>query len=157
MNLHFSRLELRIPPPIVALLAAVGMWLLAESLPYGRIMFRGHDYVGGVIALAGGLFDLAGLWAFRTSRTTINPLAPQRSSALVSHGIYSITRNPMYVGLAVVLVGWAVALGSLLVLVGVMAFALYIQRFQITPEERVLAAKFGDEYTAYVARVPRWL
>jgi len=91
------------------------------------------------------------------ARTSVNPMRPEKSSAIVSAGIYGITRNPMYVGLVFVLTGWFVYLGAVSAIVGPIGFVLYIQRFQILPEERVLAAKFGDEYRAYMARVRRWL
>jgi len=72
-------------------------------------------------------------------------------------GIYRFTRNPMYVGLALVLLGWAALLSSPWALLGPLVFVLYINRFQIAPEERVLSAKFGAAYTEYIARVRRWL
>jgi len=107
--------------------------------------------------VAGAAFDLSGLLAFRASRTTINPLQPQRASALVVGGVYRFTRNPMYVGMALFLLAWAVYLSAVLPFLGPLLFALYITRFQIQPEERVLKALFGAGYLAYAARVRRWL
>lgn len=72
-------------------------------------------------------------------------------------GVYRATRNPMYVGLALLLLAWTVYLGAPLALLGVAAFVAYITRFQIVPEERVLAQKFGPEFGAYRSRVRRWL
>jgi protein-S-isoprenylcysteine O-methyltransferase Ste14 len=109
------------------------------------------------IALVGIGFSAAGVLAFRRARTTVNPTTPEKATALVSSGAYRITRNPMYVGLAWVLVAWAVFLSSGWALLGVVAFVLYIGRFQIAPEERALAQLFGSEYAAYRARVRRWL
>ncbi|MEB0160908.1 isoprenylcysteine carboxylmethyltransferase family protein, partial [Pseudomonas sp. AH2 (2023)] len=90
------------------------------------------------------------------SRTTVNPLRPDKAAALVSGGVYRVTRNPMYVGMMLLLVAWAVYLDSAWVLAGPVAFVAYITRFQIAPEERVLRAKFAD-FDAYAARVRRWL
>jgi protein-S-isoprenylcysteine O-methyltransferase Ste14 len=109
------------------------------------------------IGLVGIGFSAAGVLAFRRARTTVNPTTPEKATALVSSGAYRITRNPMYVGLAWVLVAWAVFLSSGWALLGVVAFVLYIGRFQIAPEERALAQLFGSEYAAYRARVRRWL
>ena len=76
---------------------------------------------------------------------------------MVSTGIYRVTRNPMYLGLSLVLVAWAVFLSSAWALLGVAAFVLYMDRLQIAPEERALSKLFGSEYTAYRAKVRRWL
>jgi protein-S-isoprenylcysteine O-methyltransferase Ste14 len=150
-------LELRIPPPVVALLVGAAMWFAAgERVPL-ELPFRVRLVAFVVIALAGGAIALAGDLAFRRARTTISPFKPENSTALVTSGIYRFTRNPMYVGLTLVVLGWTVFLCSAWALLGPVAFVLYITRFQILPEERVLSAKFGGAYTAYAARVRRWL
>ncbi len=109
------------------------------------------------LAAIGAGFDVSGLVAFRRARTTVNPMKPGSASSLVHSGVYRVTRNPMYVGLVFLLLGWAAYLWSPWVLFGPLAFAAYINRFQIAPEERALAALFGEEYRAYQARVRRWL
>jgi protein-S-isoprenylcysteine O-methyltransferase Ste14 len=109
------------------------------------------------IALAGIAFSAAGVLAFRRARTTVNPTRPEEATQLVRSGVYRITRNPMYVGLACLLVAWAVFLSSPWALLGPLAFVLYIGRFQIAPEERALAKLFGSDYSAYQAEVRRWL
>jgi protein-S-isoprenylcysteine O-methyltransferase Ste14 len=109
------------------------------------------------IASTGVAFSAAGIVQFHRSRTTVNPKKPETASVLVSSGVFKITRNPMYVGLALVLVGWAAFLSSPWTLVGPLAFGAYINRFQITPEERALSVLFGGEYSAYKATVRRWL
>ena len=101
-------------------------------------------------------FDLLGLLAFFRRGTTINPLRPAKASALVTGGIYRITRNPMYVGMAFLLAGWAVWLGALWPFLGPVLFVAYLTRFQILPEERILRGKFA-EFDAYATRVRRWL
>ena len=72
-------------------------------------------------------------------------------------GLYRVTRNPMYLGMLLVLFGWAVFLSNLAALLIAPLFALYITRFQIIPEERVLAEKFGAAFMAYQSQVRRWL
>lgn len=150
-------LELRIPPPVVALLLAGAMWLVSTLMP--RMDVPAALRIGLAIALAmlGGAFSAAGLLAFRRAKTTVNPLHPEKASALVTAGVYRFTRNPMYVGLLLVLLAWVALLASLEALVGPVAFVLYLNRFQIGPEERVLATKFGREFEGYKARVRRWL
>ena len=115
--------------------------------------------VGAALVLVGvgACFDVAGLLAFRKAKTTVNPLAPNRSTAVVSTGVYRITRNPMYLGMALILLGLALYLASPWALLGPLVFAAFITRFQIQPEERALTARFGAAYTAYCTQVRRWL
>jgi protein-S-isoprenylcysteine O-methyltransferase Ste14 len=152
---HF--LEHRIPPPVVAVLVAVAMWVVSGLGPQWAMPVVARDVIAALFALAGVGVDLAALATFRGSRTTFNPLQPARASSLVTHGLYRVSRNPMYVGSVLLLLGWAVELSALLPFAGIVVFVLYITRFQIRPEERALAALFGDEYANYAARVRRWL
>jgi protein-S-isoprenylcysteine O-methyltransferase Ste14 len=94
---------------------------------------------------------------FRRQGTTLEPFNPALASVLVTSGANSVSRNPMYVGLAGLLVANAVRLGSWKALVPVAAFTLVIDRFQIPAEESALLANFGADYEAYRAAVPRWL
>ena len=151
------QLELKIPPPLVAVITASAMYGVASLLPV--LALSPSVRVGSALALAvaGASFDLVGLMAFRRAKTTVNPMAPQRSTTVVSTGVYRFTRNPMYLGLVLLLLAWAVYLSSAWALLGVPAFMAYITRFQIKPEESVLAARFGKSYTDYCARVRRWL
>ena len=150
-------LELRVPPPAVALIVAIAMWIGAR----GTVATAAPEFVrfslAIALALAGAIFDVSGLVAFRRARTTVNPMTPQSASSLVNSGVYRVTRNPMYVGLLFFLFGWAVFLWSGWTLLGPFAFAAYISRFQIAPEEKALYALFGADYLAYQAKVRRWL
>ena len=150
-------LETKIPPPLIALMTGIFMWL-------------SNDYVSGIgvpedyrvmlavaLALLGASCDLGGFISFRMVKTTINPMRPETSSNLIIAGIYKITRNPMYLGLAIILTGWAVYLSNLFLLVWVVAFIAYITRFQIQPEERALDKLFGEQFASYKHRVRRWL
>jgi len=150
-------LELRIPPPVVALLIAAAMWGVAMAAPMSFVPERVRLLAAIAIALAGLATAGSGVVAFRRAKTTVNPLRPETSSSLVTSGIYRFTRNPMYVGLAVVLLGWAVFLTSAWTLPGPLVFALYMTRFQIVPEERILTGLFGATYSEYQAKVRRWL
>jgi len=152
-----SALELRIPPPIVALLIGAAMWFVSRSGPSLELPLFARAAAFIVIALVGGALAVAGDLEFRRASTTINPFKPESTTSLVTSGIYRFTRNPMYVGLTLGLVGWAAFLCSAWALAGPVAFVLYITRFQITPEERILAAKFGATYGDYALRVRRWL
>ena len=115
------------------------------------------------LAISRGLAGLGilvvalGMLAFYRAKTTINPVNIKAVSSIVTSGVYRYTRNPMYVGLALALVGWAVHIAVPFVLAGPAVFMLFITRFQIIPEERVLTSKFGEEYRKYQDRVRRWL
>ena len=95
--------------------------------------------------------------SFRLAKTTVNPNKPDQASALVTTGVYKISRNPMYVGFAFVLAGWGVWLTSLWALLCVLGFICYLTWFQIIPEERALLKIFGQGYSDYKSRVKRWL
>lgn len=151
-----SGLETKIPPPIVAVLFGLGMWALATVLPVVDVSSV-RIVTAAVVTIAAAVFALSGIVSFRRAKTTINPVNPEKASSLVSSGIYGVSRNPMYVGLALLLVAWAVYLSSLWSLVGVCGFILYVNRFQITPEEQTLTTLFGDQFLSYQAKVRRWL
>lgn len=153
-----SRLELKIPPPVVALVVAMFMWLLKRALePMLDVPWAVRLGSALVLGLVGIGTSAAGVLHFRRAGTTIDPMRPDAASVLVSAGVYRFTRNPMYLGMLLVLLGWAVYLSSLPAMVLLPAFVLYLNRFQIAPEERALAARFGDAYEDYRRRVRRWL
>lgn len=149
-----SWLELRIPPVLLALLVGVLMWPVRTIAPVDlEFTFAAAVAIAGVgVAMA-----VAGVLEFRRAQTTVDPTDPSRSSSVVSSGIYRYTRNPMYLGFAAVLLGWAVYLSSVGALLGPGAFAIYMTRFQIIPEERILSARFGKRYEEYLLQVRRWI
>src|SRR5262249_20133666 len=114
-------------------------------------------WLGVVLVVVAFLSGSSGIVSFRRAKTTANPMKPHTSSSLVTSGVYSISRNPMYLGGLIMLLGWAVYLLNVLAFVLLPVYGLYINRFQIAPEERVLTSLFGDKYVAYQARVRRWL
>lgn len=153
----FEPLELLVPPPIVTLLVGFAMWAAASLPPWLETPPLVRWLVVGVVGVAGFAVMFAGVRAVRGAQTTISPLKPEAATTLVSSGIYARTRNPMYLGLALLLLAWAVHLAALWPFAGPLLFALYIARFQILPEERALASVFGAAYADYTRRVRRWL
>ncbi len=150
-------LELKLPPVVLALLIALAMWHAPSVLPSLELPLDVLAFAGGTFGLTGMAIIVAGIISIRHARTTINPTKPDSASTLVTSGIYRYTRNPMYLGVVLALVGWAAFLANALALIGAFAFAAYMNRFQIEPEERALSAIFGAEYAAYMSRVRRWL
>lgn len=150
-------LELKIPPPIVAVLCGLSMSASARLLPPCALVAPWNDVLIALLVLGGLGLDLTAFRAFRQGRTTINPLRPDRSSQLVSHGIYRLTRNPMYLGQGLLLAAWALWLNQALALFFLPVYIGWLTRFQILPEERILGEKFGLAYAAYQRRVRRWI
>ena len=143
-----------IPPPAVALGAAV-----VQRVVTRRPQRPGAARGAAAAALAAGSMALAAAAAssFRRSGTTLSPERPADASVLVTTGPHALSRNPMYVGLTGLLVANAVRLGSWPALLPPLAFVAVLDRLQIRAEEAALADRFGSDYEAYGARVPRWL
>ncbi|MGL4497315.1 MAG: methyltransferase family protein, partial [Beijerinckiaceae bacterium] len=151
-------LELKIPPPLVVAAAAGLLWLADLGWPgFGRPAAAWRWAGIGILASAGLALDATAAWRFIRARTTILPMNPARTQALVTGGLYRFSRNPMYLGQTLLLAAFALWLGHAVGLIAVPAFMAYLTRFQIVPEERILAARFPADYAAYRARVRRWL
>lgn len=150
-------LELKIPPVALGLLVAATMWGAARLAPCCEFQLPARAALAIGLMLAGAGISVAGVVSFRRAKTTVNPLAPANASSLVVTGIYRRTRNPMYLGMLLVLLGAGVMLGNALSLVLAIAFVPLMNRLQIGPEEKILAGLFGADFAAYRARVPRWL
>lgn len=150
-------LSTRVPPPLYAALAGLAMWLIDARMPIVRVASPAWMRAGWLFVGLGVALDLWSVSLFLRARTTINPLRPQRSRELVTTGPYRYTRNPMYLGLLLVLIGWACVLGSAGPLFVLPLFVWIVTAMQIVPEEAAMAERFGAAYTAYAARVPRWI
>jgi len=153
--MHF--LELRIPPVVVALLLGCIMWLVQKFVPTLALTIPCQTIIASTLSLAGVALILAGAITFRTAKTTVNPMQPDTASTIVTGSVYKISRNPMYVGILLALVSWAIMLSNILSFALLPTFIWYMNRFQIIPEERALLSKFGAEYVAYTKNVRRWL
>lgn len=152
-----NALELKVPPLALWLVVVVAMWLASSQVPSLAFAWRWRHSLAAVIAGAGILFAVAGVLAFHRAKTTVNPTNPGATSALVASGVYRFSRNPMYVGMLLALIGWAVFLSHTLAFFFIPVFVAYMNRFQISAEEHALCAKFGNQYAAYKRSVRRWL
>lgn len=133
------------------------MWGVAELWPGLRISLP-FQWVWALLLIGTGLaIDLVSVAAFVKARTTVTPLAPEKASSLVTGGLYRFTRNPMYLGMLLILTGIAVLLASPINIAILGVFIAYITTFQIKPEEALLEAKFGEAYRKYMQSVRRWL
>ena len=156
-NRVLSALELKLSPVMTAVLLTMLMWMLDRATPGFSIRPDLRIGLSVVLIAAGTAVGLAGVWAFRRARTTVNPWRVHASSELVVSGIYRRTRNPMYVALLLALLGWGVYLANAFALLIALAFVPYMNRFQILPEERALREAYGEDFLDYTRRDRRWL
>ena len=150
-------LELKVPPVALTAIFALLMWVITVSVPAFALALPWRTAIALVLFSAGFGIACAGVLAFRGARTTVNPVTPEATTAMVTSGVYRVSRNPMYVGFLLALIGWAAFLSHALAFALLPFFVLYVNRFQIVPEERVLADKFGGQFHQYKRSVRRWV
>ena len=126
-----------------------------ETWPLLRFTSLTWQVVGGVVIVMGLLLLVAANGLFVRAGTEVIPFRPV--SSLVTGGVYRLSRNPMYLGMALVLLGCALTVGALSALAIPPVFAVIVQIRFIHHEERMLQGLFPEEYPAYCARVRRWL
>lgn len=151
-----KQLELRFPPIPLTLLFALLMWAI-NPLTHHRLLFPSQPLLGVSLLIIGILFILPAGLHFIKAKTTVDPRVPHKSHVLVVNGLYKISRNPMYMGMLLCLLSLSFYQGNILNLLICIAFILYLQRFQIQPEERFLTEKFGRQYLEYCQKVRRWI
>ena len=132
------------------------MWAAARGTVALPIQTSLRCTIAGILWVFGIVIAGLGEMAFHKARTTSNPLKPQAASRLVTSGVYRFTRNPMYAGVAALLLGWACFLAVPWAFLGPILFVAFMTRYQIIPEERALKSKFGSDYADYQQRVGRW-
>lgn len=150
-------MKLKILPPLQALITVFLMWGLAQLAPFAHIFIPGKMIIVLFFLITGSLIDLSAIYVFIKAKTTVNPMKPNTTSTLVSNGIFRYSRNPMYLGMLLLLTAWAIWLGNIFNIVLLILFMLYITFFQIKPEEDALSKLFGDQFSQYCATTRRWL
>ena len=148
---------LLVPPPLVFASTWMVMYLTYRFIPASRLDVPLAENIGLVIGLMGLLLLLFAGAGFVSRKTTVSPHHPEKTTALVTDGVYGLSRNPMYLGLALLTLAMSALLLQPLGLVLLAGAIWYITRFQIIPEETVLAEKFGEDYADYRAQVRRWV
>ena len=150
-------MKLLIPPPIQALLSAILMWLISRYFHHANFSFKGMNIFALVFLIIAIIIIILGINKFREIKTTISPLEPNKTSSLVNTGIYRYTRNPMYLGLLLMLFSTAFFLKNFISFLIIPLFILFITRNQILPEEESLDNIFPEEYKNYKKKVRRWI
>lgn len=150
-------MALIIPPQLLALLVAILMLALSSSGLTTPIQSDLTAVLSMAVFVTGFITGLAALLSLHTAKTTIDSQKPQKASRLIRHGIYRLTRNPMYLSLTLMLAAVAIWTGDLLSIAPLAFFVWYINKFQIIPEEKALQARFPSQLPAYKASVRRWI
>ncbi len=155
-----QQLELKFPPPIVMAVSGL-IATIASQRGFNFIQQQAADVsnlIWPLVFIISGIgVALLGVKEFNQHQTTVNPIQPTKTTSLVTSGVYQLTRNPMYLGMLLVLLGWADLLDNFLAYSGALSFFLYISAFQIKPEEEVMTGKFSQEFSQYCSQVRRWL
>jgi len=146
-----------VPPPIWDALFMLGMVGVHRAVPLATYGFPGQTTLALLVAATGAGVALLGAVRFRRHQTSINPLTPTKATYLVTGGVFALTRNPMYVGMLLLLVALGVYLGSLSPWIFPPLFVLWLTLVQIKPEEAAMARLFGEAWVEYRAKTPRWL
>jgi protein-S-isoprenylcysteine O-methyltransferase Ste14 len=133
------------------------MWVLHHFLPLRQVIATPWNYIAIVPVVVSRMMSVAAGQRFRQARTTFDPVRPEQTSHLVTEGVYGVSRNPMYLGLVLMLVAWALWLGTASPWAVPPLFAILMTTTQIAPEERALETVFGETYVAYRHRVRRWV
>ena len=157
VKILFSLLELKIPPILVVFISALAMYFSPNPIVYFSLDPLWAYYITRVLFIVSALVILLGIYCFRNANTTVDPVNPNKASQLVTFGIYKFTRNPMYLGFAIMLLAMAIKMQTLVALLWLAVFIWYMTRFQIKPEERALTKIFGDAYIEYCQQVRRWI
>ena len=148
-------METKIPPPIVTLIFGFATYLSRKIFPEIEIQYS--SFFGIFLLLLGFFILISAVKLFRNDKTTVNPLSPEQATKLVTNGIFKLSRNPMYLGMAVILASVAVLFNIIGGIISMALFCLYITKFQIIPEERAMSNLFSQDFDKYKQATRRWI
>lgn len=150
-------LELKVPPVVVFGFFALVMWAISQYFPVFDVEIPFQYYLTAILMITAISTGLYSIYVLMKNATTLHAHKPDQTKVLITAGPYKHTRNPMYLSLSLILIGWAIFLSDLLALMLMPFFYMYMSRFQIVPEERYLLEKFEEEFESYMEHTPRWL
>ena len=148
-------IKTKFPPPLVAL--TFGFLINYTKNIFPKIEVKNEFIFGSFMIISGLIIILSAIILFKKYQTTITPLNPSNATKLITDGIYKFSRNPMYLGLLLVLVGISIILNLTGGFFFILLFILYINLFQIIPEENAMVDLFKDEFLEYKKNVRRWI
>ena len=145
----------KIPPPIITLICGMGIYFSRPLFP--KYNYISIDIIAASFLLLGIIILITAVLSFKRQSTTVSPLQPEKASYLVVSGIFKYSRNPMYLGMLLILISMTIKfnfVGGILIIFG---FITFITKFQIIPEEIALERLFGKEFTRYKKKTKRWV
>ena len=145
----------KIPPPIVTLFFGLCIYFSQEFFPeFNLEYFTILSYISHFEGLS--ILVLA-VRLFKKQNTTVNPIKIDNASSLVTSGVFEYSRNPMYLGMVMILLGLALMFNFIGGILFTLLFAIYITKYQIRPEEEVMERLFGEDFLKYKNSVRVWL
>ena len=148
-------MKTKIPPPVVTLVSALLIFFSKELFPSYAFDYQSMLSIG--VFISGLMILVSAVSLFKKKETTVNPMSPEKASSLVVDGVFKYTRNPMYLGMSVVLLSISIQFNLIGGLLIVCLFVAYITIFQIIPEEEAMEENFGEEYLSFKKRTRRWI
>jgi len=144
--------------PIVLVFSfIIGMQITTLAGLQLYFIFRWNGIVALLLFCAATFIVLIAAYQFKQSNTTLDPRAPEKTSSLISQGIFGYSRNPIYLGFLVVLLATAIYSCNIINLLFIPLFVWAANQLYIIPEEKALTQLFGDIYTHYQHNVRRWI
>lgn len=150
-------LELKIPPALLMLLFLLLIWGVNQLLPQFKYEWGWHEWAARAVFCVAVVFIGAGVISFKNAKTTVDPTRPEKATSMVTSGVYQVSRNPMYLGFFLILLASVIKLANPMTLMVLPLFLIYMNVFQIKPEEQALRNVFGVEYDQYCQQVRRWI
>jgi protein-S-isoprenylcysteine O-methyltransferase Ste14 len=145
----------KIMPPTYLFITLCIMLALHFVLPITRIVYFPWILTGCIPLILGIILNLIADKEFKRHETTVKP--NETSSALIDHGVFRLSRNPMYLGMMLILSGVAILLGSLTPFFMVVVFVVFIDIVFIRLEEKMMEEAFTSDWLQYQRKVRRWI
>ncbi len=150
-------MELKVIPVVQVIIAVLLMIVFSKLWPELRLNWPAHKQIAIILFSLAIVVGISAIVSFKRHKTTVNPTKPEASTSVVSSGVYSWSRNPMYLAMLISLISVAYYLQHITALPVILIFIAYMTRFQIIPEEKMLTKIFSQQYLDYQSNVRRWL
>ena len=145
----------KIPPPIVTLICGIAIYF--SKTFFNQFFSYNNNIISLFLMILGLTIFVSAVKSFRRQKTTVNPLDPKQASSLVTSGIFKLSRNPMYLGMLIILLSMAFKFNLIGGLITSIFFYIFITKFQIIPEEAAMNELFGNEFIDYCKKTKRWI
>ena len=145
----------KIPPPFITLAFALSTYFTKPFFP--NVLFPFYECISILFFSLGLIFLFSSAILFKKKSTTLNPLHPDKATTLVTTGFFKFSRNPMYLGMLLILIALTIRFNMLGGALSCIIFIFYMNKFQIAPEEKAMEKIFAEEFIIYKNKTRRWL